>query len=590
MEMWKWNLAFQCVVNLGVRGSETVRRRVVEADLVPVVATILDNYIRAIEKCRQRDSARAGKELDRDQRPTALDTHLAQENRQIHRQQIISPTDVPPRILTHTPTATRVVLGQPTHPPLQRAHSTPVGRAFESRERPLTLTPIPPFRAREFQAQTVSATTSPLASSVEQTTVSSPFGRNINGFGVRAVRDVERLPSMQANASIDMSSQPDSPSTPVPASRAGPAERIRQLTDEAEDSNSWTQESPIGPEIVQHEAEVDSAEDIADLQVDTVMTGTAEDIDIAEGSTTPRPISVAVVDVAGADTYVDPRRANMDDSGTQTAGNTPIQAQHEFLPTAPLPPVNIVNATPPNPRQTLSAYHGRLPASPNLLASLPREEDVVMALQLFAYVTKYCNLRSYFQESHLVARLRVGDELNALSLHCDPSTIKTKTQDELEADWDNEYVCEEGMTPYNIFPLVERFTVKSPGCQTLHTSPQPINRMQYWAAVVMRNLCRKDESRGGTRQCAYWRCGKWEEYPRQFAKCRRCRRTKYCSKDCQKGAWCAHRFWCVPADDATEDGVLDSAARQHAAQHHRSHHHHGNQQRHGRVALGNTQA
>ncbi|EEQ32307.1 SamB protein [Microsporum canis CBS 113480] len=26
MEMWKWNLAFQCVVNIGVRGSENVQR------------------------------------------------------------------------------------------------------------------------------------------------------------------------------------------------------------------------------------------------------------------------------------------------------------------------------------------------------------------------------------------------------------------------------------------------------------------------------------------------------------------------------------------------------------------------------------
>jgi hypothetical protein len=46
MDMWKWNLAFQCVFNIGVRGSENVRTRVVEADMVPVIATILDNYIK----------------------------------------------------------------------------------------------------------------------------------------------------------------------------------------------------------------------------------------------------------------------------------------------------------------------------------------------------------------------------------------------------------------------------------------------------------------------------------------------------------------------------------------------------------------
>ena len=66
---------------------------------------------------------------------------------------------------------------------------------------------------------------------------------------------------------------------------------------------------------------------------------------------------------------------------------------------------------------------------------------------------------------------------------------------------------------------------------------------------IMRNACRKDDSRGGIRQCAnsrnfflsfffYWCwrqtpsrflviCGKWESYPQEFAKCRRCRKAKY---------------------------------------------------------------
>ena len=57
MEVWKWNLAFQCIVNIGVRGSETVRTRVVEADMVPVIATMLDNYIQFAEKSRERSEA-----------------------------------------------------------------------------------------------------------------------------------------------------------------------------------------------------------------------------------------------------------------------------------------------------------------------------------------------------------------------------------------------------------------------------------------------------------------------------------------------------------------------------------------------------
>ena len=32
-----------------------------------------------------------------------------------------------------------------------------------------------------------------------------------------------------------------------------------------------------------------------------------------------------------------------------------------------------------------------------MLAAMPREEDVLMSLQLLAYVSKYCNLRNTFR-------------------------------------------------------------------------------------------------------------------------------------------------------------------------------------------------
>ncbi|CAI4709536.1 CIC_collapsed_G0042810.mRNA.1.CDS.1 [Saccharomyces cerevisiae] len=74
----------------------------------------------------------------------------------------------------------------------------------------------------------------------------------------------------------------------------------------------------------------------------------------------------------------------------------------------------------------------------------------------------------------------------------------------------------------NIFPLVEKYTV----------SAENTHDIIYWSSVIMRNSCRKNEILG-VRQCANFSCGKWEDFPRQFAKCRRCKRTKYCSRKCQ---------------------------------------------------------
>ncbi|KAJ8663768.1 hypothetical protein O0I10_000041 [Lichtheimia ornata] len=122
-------------------------------------------------------------------------------------------------------------------------------------------------------------------------------------------------------------------------------------------------------------------------------------------------------------------------------------------------------------------------------AVLNREEDVLLSLQLLAYLSKYPHIRQSFHNDHRK----------------------------------------------NVFSVVEKFTHR------IH--PHPI---MYWAGVIMRNACRKDEARGGIRQCAYMHCGKWERYPREFAKCRRCRKAKYCSKQCQSKAWAeGHRWWCV---------------------------------------------
>lgn len=102
---------------------------------------------------------------------------------------------------------------------------------------------------------------------------------------------------------------------------------------------------------------------------------------------------------------------------------------------------------------------------------------------------------------------------------------------------------------YNLFPLVEKYTVSS-------KNPHD---MVYWSSVIMRNSCRKNEVTG-VRQCANFFCGKWEDYPRQFAKCRRCKRTKYCSRDCQLKAWTYHRYWCHEVGSGMNTAATNTGA------------------------------
>ena len=50
---------------------------------------------------------------------------------------------------------------------------------------------------------------------------------------------------------------------------------------------------------------------------------------------------------------------------------------------------------------------------------------------------------------------------------------------------------------------MERFTFRPSASESALGNPPFLPpEIQYWAGVIMRNACRKDESRGGIRQCA----------------------------------------------------------------------------------------
>ncbi|KAL2023863.1 hypothetical protein VTK56DRAFT_640 [Thermocarpiscus australiensis] len=537
MDMWKWNLAFQCVVNIGVRGTEAVRTRVVEADMVPVIATILDNYIRVIEKLREKaEEAKQKSDHHRHRISGSSRVHKSASfssrtgnpdvDQRIFRRQAPPPSiDVsaalagPSTTVLHsnvdaTPTATAPhfqVTPPPDRTPLtaHRSHHHYGARSQESRHNissPSTLVVQPP-------APTV------------------PSMDTADGFA-RPVRDADRLVGMMPFSRPSVASQPTSPTTPLPppqlrsptvrpTSMLAPTGRARRRPSirhqhstaaEPDDTNNDSIASDESPDA-DMSGTADIQPDITVEDGDSIMAGGAMDL-----------AAPTVSETQEAGTFNITHQGPVDGSIVTNNAPTPV-------PTMGLSPNRpaIVNPAQPAsvPRYLLDR---QVCPNPQILAAMPREEDVLMSLQLLAYVSKYCNLRKYFQKSHLVPKLKIGKEIHILD-GMDPVALEAELAE--EEDVEEEYTLPNDL---NIFPLVEKFTVR------YHSTD-----MQYWAGVVMRNLCRKDDSRGGIRQCAYYQCGKWEEFTRQFAKCRRCRRTKYCSKECQKSAWAFHRHWCIAA-------------------------------------------
>jgi len=534
MDMWKWNLAFQCVFNIGVRGSENVRTRVVEADMVPVIATILDNYIKVVDKCRDRAEA----ELRRNSR-------IGSCNRHISRSGEVSTSS------GHRSERTRRAAPPPIEIPQNFSQASLDTQMGEATPTPAFAMSSPPERTsfsrthhhhhhhhhhRSNDGRSLFATVGSTTRNIAQPLVSAlPTMENTpDSFGIRPVRDVDRLPSMLPALQREITSQPESPTTPnAPQARqtsprpgAGRSRRrpsIRhQLSMSGDSEDGQHDEMMAEPSTA---TVPPAAEPIVGLQNAINMSDiVVENADMLDAGATPVGLAAPASDGPddSQETFNIMHRSALDGSIINPANTQPTGPIVDFPAGQPAMAV-IAN----NPPTWYPRYAQDRNATAGVLAAMPRDEDVLMSLQLLAYVSKYCNLRSYFQKSHLVPKLKIGSDLQLLDGETSSPTAVTEEEE------DEEYLLPDD---FNIFPLVEKFTVR-------HHSQD----MQYWASVVMRNLCRKDDSRGGIRQCAYYQCGKWEECARQFAKCRRCRRTKYCSKECQKSAWVFHRHWCVAA-------------------------------------------
>jgi hypothetical protein len=506
--------------------------------MVPVIATILDNYIKVVEKCREKaDEAKQKHIKEHHQRQqkqakatsSSLRTTVSEEGRPSHRHGQSSLSVDVSASLAGPSTASATV---------NRDTDTAVSQ--NGSEIPMEASAVLAHRRHGLRSSGVrsgspsSSRLQPLVSSGVNSTAPSNM-EGADGF-LRPVRDVDRLASMTPFGSSDLTSQPTSPTTPLqPPQLRSPAVRPA--------SNATTPGRNRRRPSIRHQNSTSASEDIngdgvtSDESPDTEMTGTGDiqppvgiqdiTMDGDESILADASLDLATPTVSEthqeAGTFNITHRTPID--GSVVTNNAPTPVPQMGL--SPNRPTMVSPPAPTLPSSITSRYilDRHFMPSNDLMMAMPREEDVLMSLQLLAYVSKYCVLRTYFQQSHLVPKLNIDKELAAANN--EPSSEHT-----------GEFEDEEYLLPndFNLFPLVEKFTVR------YHTTD-----MQYWAGVVMRNLCRKDDTRGGIRQCAYYKCGKWEEFTRQFAKCRRCRRTKYCSKECQKSAWAFHRHWCVQA-------------------------------------------
>ncbi|KAK9247605.1 hypothetical protein V1506DRAFT_531648 [Lipomyces tetrasporus] len=562
---WKWSLALQCLSSVGVRGSEAVRRRVVEADIVPVLATVLDNFLEAVEKVRMyhdffvnhpsSQSQTAAPDARNPILPLiAPSAPIVPRQRQITQDNDSEQEQSQPRP-TQRQTADGPMFDSGIDVNAADMFVTMMGAAVATTEQQQRQV----ARHEDGLVQVSREVGTGVPPTADTTDANNAYISRLHQHMYHHHRHHHRHHHSHSHSHSHAHSHTQSrhPS-PATSTIAGP--NAVTATEPARPGSS----SAIVPSDV---ADTATAMDIDDVShgilpssessqvatdADDIHNSSSDDVQYSETSSYTADIAPRIIDMdyaveSTASSVFDVTQGSADSEPvTSNDGLSAPSVRTQLSPlfgaaSTPTAPVAQAEPSPVQPAPQTESVTGVSPASLSIPAflgaqdNLPREDDVLMSLQLLAYVSKYVCLRPYFQNTHIVPRLSTRADVRS-QISSAPSNAGLDNPSLVPED--ESLIADEYKLPtLNLFQLVERFTTR-----------MFVGDLHYWASVIMRNSCRKDESRGGVRQCGYFECGTWEEYPKQFAKCRRCRRTKYCSKTCQSKAWFFHRHWCVPPE------------------------------------------
>lgn len=643
---YRFSLAFQSVVNIGVRGSEQIRGRVVQAGTLEVVGCILEAWLASKgfavgpstsaggmhRETREQRLARRAAHAEQKQREQAaalaraLQRQVAGTDRTIRTERTVQTPeedlmDVEPSTSGRRPSSRDTDTStEPSSNTTPAGSNTPTGSVIvpaQARDRSGTIIARPVWDQASTQAttnghhrgRTLRARPSALPTDAPTTSHSTDNSRPETE--TEDDGDIDMDVTRDSDAPISGASSPERrhPSPDASTVRET-ANHPRRAVGIVSDTVPPAAGASLDMNTDAHIIISDQAVPVDGVDVADGIVSLETNDDFAMGAPPGAPGAIN-----------GPPRADHTAAGERTprAGTITLPMTTP-TPVPPLPPAARARgaeagATPerarggqtPNGRTagtTTSHHHHHHRDS----ESGPyRDEDVLLALQLLAYLSKYPHVRQAFYKqrpsfhpatlqqdpnnaneewwksqassssSKQAAAAVPAKETNAFMKAFNSATGRGKEKEKEKA------TATPGISPAssssstvvgsstsqprmtNVFSLVERFTYRPSSSELEGPNPPPTlpPEIQYWAGVIMRNACRKDDQQGGIRQCANMMCGKWESFPREFAKCRRCRKAKYCGKECQSIAWSeGHRFWCSAKDnddDADRDNQGESS-------------------------------
>lgn len=443
--LYTYTLAFQCIVNIGVRGSEAIRTRVVEAGALEVVVHVLERYLEEIERKRVQNQI----EWQKAEQARLAQVQLVDVQAMIEGRQDDMDEDEDRTVIVVDTSASP----SPTRPRLTRINIVAASSSAG-----------------------VEALAPPSRVQTPDTVLSNDDGSLAgDDNGSSSGQETEEVTMSIVTATVSEEQVAARMSVKAEGSRDGSEEELAPGPSVTDDNGDVPMSGPSSPVEERSEAEVEAP------------------IGRGEERRDPTPRSTVQPNLLPAPTAVHRTPRNAADS------RGPARRPHQATP--PVVPTSMASDP---------AAEGQLHF---------RDEDVLLALQLLAYLSKYPHVRNVFHCPSTVSSLACD------SSECDEADHLSPMSTHAHSHSHSRPVSRP--PSINIFTLVEIFTHRPPSDDPF--TPRLSSEVQYWACTIMRNACRKDEQRGGIRQCANMNCGRWEAYAREFAKCRRCRRAKYCS-------------------------------------------------------------
>lgn len=514
---WKWTLAFQCLVLVGTRGTEKIRERVVQAGVVPVIATVLDNYLlasRNFDSLADKDldetfvslvknnylrekKAKANNHNNQSQSFTSYEdnaviaNYLGDNSELLHYLSDQSSTNnsgiSSPNLFDDSiPAVTELHIQQNLH---DINHTITSPRFF------IRGVLIPKEDDVVWSLQLLAFISK--YSSLKKHLQSSHF---IDHLSLRALLEKGSLDNERELRAPGLETDDDAE-----------MELISNLSsDESEQQSAHTQTLLQQSQSQSHHHHHASQRLVA-----------------SQSSTQPSSQMEPQTQSSDQDVLIQVSNNSSEEISNQQEGKSAElpDLNANLIPQTQLSETNSITSSDSNGCLSKSLLHSLMKFE-NCCQGQSREEKTFSLIELTIKLTSFYSERCMLSKLAKIKSCREARE-KYLSKWNYSTYFQTHSPDSDLAP------CPQASKQINVFPLVEKYTVKATNSSD----------MCYWSGVIMRNSCRKAES--GVRQCAFFDCGTWEKFPRQFAKCRRCKRTKYCSKECQLKAWGYHKHWCV---------------------------------------------